>query len=506
MLLLLFGLLSEHMELLPKPVTKGEAPSDGIDTIRVETALSRFPMHSLSGETSRISLQNIGSASHWRVTFNAEYGPPGWLAYKIDTLIINRRIQESVRPIPKIIRLGSLREIAAELSIGSKRGTNAENIKMALMQNSTAAINAVLEFKTKEGVVNEIEFVDTKYAVVFTGEKFPDGRKADAVYIILHDIYRDILNSAQTRPLDYAYMKALPPMAQRFYEIISYQIYAALLHQNKACRLRYSEFCKLSTATRYFTYDQVKKQMYKIHKPHLDSGYLEGGIRFEATLDENDKADWWIFYKPGPNAGKQYEEFTALPGKESPAPKPTPEPPAAPPEPVDSPETIALAERLIDAGVGRVEALTLARTLPDESARQLDYLPYAEVKSTPGAYLASAIKGSFGAPKAFQEEQARRQEEERKRKAQEAQAARERAEAARRAADALLIDSEIAILEAEEPERHAAFLAFVEGQKKQALDKPFLKRGSRMAEAIVQGFEVPEKRRELFILWRDATA
>ena len=297
-------------------------------------------------------------------------------------------------------------------------------------------------------------------------------------------------------------MKALPPMAQRFYEIISYQIYAALLHQNKNCRLRYSEFCKLSTATRYFTYDQVKKQMYKIHKPHIDSGYLEGGIRFEATLDENDKADWWIFYKPGPNAGKQYEDFTALPGKESPTPAPTPEAPSAPPEPVDSPETIALAERLIDAGVGRAEALTLARTLPEECAKQLDYLPYAEIKSTPGAYLASAIRSSFGPPKAFQEELARRQEEERRRKAQEAQAARERAEAARRAADALLLDSEIAILEADEPERYAAFAAFVDTQRAAALDKPFLKRGGRMASALAQEFEAPEKRRELFQQWK----
>ena len=485
-------------DLTPQPESKG-----GIDVIRTETALSRFPIHALTGTKIEINIQNIGTATKWEVSYNNFYGQPGQLAYKIDTLIINKRIDEQSKPVPKIIRLGTLREIANELSINGKRGADSENIKQALHQNASAYINTKLSFKNKNGSIKEIEFGDTRYAIVFTGEKLPNGLIADAVYITLHDIYREILNSAQTRPLDYAYMKVLPPLAQRFYEIVSYVIYAALLHQNKICKLRYSEFCKLSTATRYFTYDQVKKQMYKIHKPHLDSGYLEGGIRFEATLDENDRADWWIFYKPGPNAGKQYEDFTALPGKEVPAPPP--EVPAAPPEPVDSPETLALADRLLDAGVGRAEALLLARTLPDESRRQLDYLPYADVKSTPGAYLASAIKGSFGAPKAFQEEQARIREEERKRKAQEAQAARERAEAARRAADALLIDSEIAILEAEEPERHAAFMAFVEEQKKRALDKPFLKRGSRMAEAIVQGFEVPEKRRELFTLWREAT-
>ena len=297
-------------------------------------------------------------------------------------------------------------------------------------------------------------------------------------------------------------------MAQRFYEIVSYVIYAALLHQNKTCKLRYSEFCKLSTATRYFTFDQVKKQMYKIHKPHLDSGYLEGGIRYEPTLDENDKADWWIFYKPGPNAGKQYEDFTALLPKGAAIPEPAPQSDvaAAAPEPTLSPEALALADALTQAGVGRAEAIALARAHPEECRRQLGYLPYAEIRSTPGAYLASAIKGSFGPPRAFQEAETKRLEEERRRKTQEAQAARERAEAARRAAEVLFVDSEIALLEANEPERYAAFLEFVDAQKSQALSKPFLKRGSRMAEAIVQGFETPEKQREIFALWMSGTS
>ena len=41
-------------------------------------------------------------------------------------------------------------------------------------------------------------------------------------------------------------------------EVILALTYYGLIHQNKACRLRYSEFCKLSTATRYFTYSGRK--------------------------------------------------------------------------------------------------------------------------------------------------------------------------------------------------------------------------------------------------------
>ena len=50
----------------------------------------------------------------------------------------------------------------------------------------------------------------------------PDGTPADALYLVLSEPYREILNHAPVRPLDYAYLQALTPMAQRFYELLSY--------------------------------------------------------------------------------------------------------------------------------------------------------------------------------------------------------------------------------------------------------------------------------------------
>ena len=52
-------------------------------------------------------------------------------------------------------------------------------------------------------------------------------------------------------PLDYAYLKALTPMAQRFYELLSYKMFAALKHRQPHATLRYSEYCLLSTQQRY---------------------------------------------------------------------------------------------------------------------------------------------------------------------------------------------------------------------------------------------------------------
>jgi hypothetical protein len=395
----------ENLPLIP--------PQTDIEAIRVETALSRFPIHGLTGSEVRINIQNLGYATNWRVLHTTEYGQPGQLAYKIDTLIVNRRIEQEGRPIPKLVRLGSLREIAQELSNNQNAGTAVSQIKKALKQNAYATIEAKISYKTRDGIMREVEFGGSRYNIYFTGETLPDGRKADTVYISLNDIYRDILNSAQTRPLDYAYMKTLPPMAQRFYEIISYLIFACLYYKNITCKMRYSEFCKLSTATRYFDFNQVKKQMYKIHKQHIQSGYLDRGVTYQQTSDEEGKPDWWMFYSPGINAGRQYTEFTQQPHQkqktgefdsrqillpfleEAPSiPEkiitPLPDPiPTSSPNPIETSSTLSktaqdvqeatpdservptpmsptlvLRDRLVEAGMGRGEALTQATLNP----------------------------------------------------------------------------------------------------------------------------------------------
>jgi hypothetical protein len=80
----------------------------------------------------------------------------------------------------------------------------------------------------------------------------PDGRAADAVYMILSDIYMQVINGATTRPLDYDYLKQLPPASQRFYELLSYPMYGALKHGRPRARLTYSECCTYAPQTRYF--------------------------------------------------------------------------------------------------------------------------------------------------------------------------------------------------------------------------------------------------------------
>jgi len=93
-----------------------------LNPIRVETALSRYPVHRLAkhgdiaidirekNETGEVSIK-------WEVSHNSKFGQPGPLAYKLDTLIINRRIEEAKRPVPRVLKLGSFREIINEIGM-----------------------------------------------------------------------------------------------------------------------------------------------------------------------------------------------------------------------------------------------------------------------------------------------------------------------------------------------------------------------------------------------------
>ena len=103
-----------------------------LNVIRVETALSRFPVHRLAKRGNiAIEIREENKDGEvlilWEVSHNSRFGQPGPLAYKVETLIINRRIEESSRPIPEIIKLGSLHDICRKLGING--GKPRENVK-----------------------------------------------------------------------------------------------------------------------------------------------------------------------------------------------------------------------------------------------------------------------------------------------------------------------------------------------------------------------------------------
>jgi hypothetical protein len=283
--------------------TEQQQELTAVNRIRVETTFSRFPIHRLSRTGTTVI--DLYPDVQWRVSHNSDYGQPGPLAYKIDTLVINRRLDRAPRPLPELLRLGSLREICRELG---QSDHDTDIVKKALHQNASAYITAKVR-QTKKGRDKWVEIGYTRYSVIFTGEVLPDGNTADAVYIVLNPQHRKFLNEVEVRPLDYDYLFQLSPAPQRLYELLSFPMYGVLSNDRPRARLRYSEFCTFAPVTRYFDYDPVKKQMSKIHKPHRESGYI-AKVQFQETEDAKGNRDWEMFYTPGPRAVAEFSAFS----------------------------------------------------------------------------------------------------------------------------------------------------------------------------------------------------
>ncbi len=292
------------------PTTQSEALS--LELIRTETVLSRMPVHNLAKQ-GRVNIQIVKTTPtgevelKWEVSYSERYGQARQLAYKLDTIIVNQRIDEAGRPLPKLLRIGSLNEICAELNLATHAGQNTKDLKRAFLQNASAFITAKFNYRANDGTERHVEAGVTRYGVIFTGEKLPDGRKADAVYISFNDPFWEVLNNAPVRPLDRAYMKELPPAAQRFYEIISRKIFAALKNDYVSAKISYSEYCTFSAQLRHLERQRVQDQMAKILRPHKASGYITS-VRYEPIIDAQNQPDWILYLTPGPKA---HAEFVA---------------------------------------------------------------------------------------------------------------------------------------------------------------------------------------------------
>lgn len=472
------------MELSVKP----EIEPPTLSPIRVETALSRYPVHRLAkhGDIAIDIVErriNGEMSVRWEVTYNSKYGQPGPLAYKLDTLLINRRIEEAKRPVPKTLRLGSFREINTELVLTNH---DTEKVKRALRQNAFAAITAKITYRQSDGSTRTLEADFTRYSVVFTGEELPDGRKADAVYIILNDVYMQVINGAMTRPLDYDYLKILPPASQRFYELLSFQMYATLKHGRSRAKLRYSELCTYSPLTRQYDWNVVRPQLARIHAPHKKSGYV-GEINFQETVDADGKADWIMLYQPGPKARAEFRAFTKRGGPVMLEVEPfnsEPPPPLAPLDGALLPSPLEC--ELIDHGVTVGVAKQLAASFPEEAIRlQLEILDWLTEKkpekiTEPAAYLVTAIKNSHATPKGFVSYAERERRAEAKRAKEQQAVEEQRRKQEEKARDQAVREAIAAYREQLTPEQlaacEAAALAQAEEEARRNYDDPVMRR------------------------------
>jgi hypothetical protein len=483
-----------------------------LNTIRTETVLSRFPIHRLSKRGHiNIEIKETNAdgelRTRWKVSYNSEYGQPGAFEYKLDTLLINRRIEEAGQPVPTVILLGSLRDIAEELSEGHTGNTN--YVKKALLRNAFAGINLKRTYTTKDGKEKKIEAAFTRYSLVFTGEKLPDGRTADAVYLVLNEIYREILNTAQTRPLDYDYLKELSPGAQRFYELLSYQIFAALRNARPRAKMLYSYYCTRAPQTRYLDYDHVKKQMYKLHAPHKKSGYISA-VELRETTDSEGQPDWEMLYTPGRRAKAEFREATKPRAIQR--PKQTPELPPAATEPeqpapaqavreAEPQELDPLVTKLVSFHIAEPTARELVRDYRKSVELQLRALPHRNLNKIRdlASWLIVAIKENHQLPEPIIEAMAKEEEVRHAIAKREAETARQKRREALQPAYFEFLRGRAGKIEKTQPEAHRAFLAKEAEERREIENNRVFK--AKLKERLLTDFDHEEehlKRLQIF--------
>ncbi|MBX9625557.1 MAG: replication protein [Gemmataceae bacterium] len=146
-----------------------------------------------------------------------------------------------------------------------------------------------------------------------------------------------------------------------------------------------------------------------------------------------------------------------------------------------------LVGELVAHGVGRAVAEELARGKPDVCRRCLDYLPFAHVKTTRGAWLANAIRGEYGPPAGFV-------------KARALGSTVKRPETPHRAAIAERARAAYARLEQTRPEAITAFTGHVAAERQRA-ERIAARLSPRRREEYLADFDSRDRQLELFARW-----
>ena len=111
--------MEESTQATPAQIEEQFQELAPLNIIRTETVLSKLPIHNLAKKGTInihiIQKNNQGKVELlWKVSPSRDYGEPRALAYKLDTIVINRRLDEAGDADEAL--LGHLLLVAGELA------------------------------------------------------------------------------------------------------------------------------------------------------------------------------------------------------------------------------------------------------------------------------------------------------------------------------------------------------------------------------------------------------
>lgn len=165
----------------------------------------------------------------------------------------------------------------------------------------------------------------------------------------------------------------------------------------------------------------------------------------------------------------------------------------------------ALAGELVGHGVSRTVANRLARDKPDACRRCLEYLPFAQVRTTAGAWLANAIRDDYGPPAGFAAQGARAARQLKAEHTARVRAAQVALERTVRDADQARLRVAYRAMVQTGGDEYRDFLRFVD-QERARTDRIALHLSAERRSQLLAAFDRPDRRVELFERWLNTDA
>jgi hypothetical protein len=170
------------------------------------------------------------------------------------------------------------------------------------------------------------------------------------------------------------------------------------------------------------------------------------------------------------------------------------------PAPEGSTADAALEQELVSHGDGRGVASRLAREKPEVCRRYLEYLPFAQCRTTAGAWLANAIRDEYGPPAGYVQAKLREADECLARERALAEKARQsHKEALRREKDDRLMER-YSLMEKTQGKAFAVFTEHVARERARVSRIALHLSPERRAEQLAS-FDSLEHRLQLFYEW-----
>lgn len=297
-----------------------------VEEFQAERTALIYPFFLLNDVTD-IEIGNPKTGPYFAIKPHQAFQAPRDFARRVHR-VVEQRLQLLPRPIPKLVAVGSLRQIAKDLDV-KWHGETSERIKQAFRGIKAAII------QSKGGG----EFVTSLYDFVyFTGDTLPDGRGvAEQVYISLADWYVENFNKNNIRHLETEFFNSLTSNEQRLYELIGAKFYGLftvvlrdeaweLVYRDPKARFlnyNYSTLCELFPLNR-------KKYLSKdIRLPKAIKGLIEKGFFTEETtwekLGKDGFGEQWKFrFYPGEVARAEIYKYLVRAAEEKGAKKALP--------------------------------------------------------------------------------------------------------------------------------------------------------------------------------------